>query len=54
MQQLVQQVDPRLERLDAIQAEVRRLQRVRDDDRRRQLTEAALEALEYTKLRTPA
>lgn len=45
MQQLIQAIDYKLERLDAVQAEVRRLKRVEDEDRRRQLTAAALDAL---------
>jgi hypothetical protein len=45
LQQIFQQVDYRLERLDAIQEEVRRLKRVHDEERRRELTQAALEAL---------
>lgn len=46
MQQLIQAIDYRLERLDAVQREVRRLKRVEDEDRTRELTRAALEALQ--------
>jgi hypothetical protein len=54
MQQLYQAIDYRLEKLDAIQAEVRRLKRVRDEDQRRVLTEAALDALAATKAASTA
>lgn len=46
MLQLFQQMDYKLERLDAVQREVRRLKRVEDEDRTRELTRAALEALQ--------
>jgi hypothetical protein len=45
MQQIFQQVDYRLDKLDAIQEEVRRLKRAHDEERRRELTQAAHEAL---------
>jgi hypothetical protein len=54
VQQLTQQVDYRLRLLDAAHREERRLKRVEDEDRRRQLTEAALEALKYARLHTEA
>lgn len=46
LQQMFQQMDYKLERLDAVQREVRRLKRVEDEDRTRELTRAALEALQ--------
>jgi hypothetical protein len=45
VQQILQQVDYRLRLLDAAQREERRLQKAQDEDRRRELTRAALEAL---------
>lgn len=45
LQQIIQQMDYKLERLDAVQREVRRLKRVEDEDRTRELTRAALDAL---------
>jgi hypothetical protein len=45
VQQILQQVDYRLALLDAAQREEKRLKRVQDEDRRRELTEAAIEAL---------
>jgi hypothetical protein len=55
MQQLFQEIDYRLARLRATQREEWRLQQqYTDEDRRRTLTEAALEALKYAQLRTKA
>lgn len=46
LQQIIQQMDYKLERLDAVKREIRRIQRVQDEDRKRELTAAALDALQ--------
>jgi hypothetical protein len=54
VQQPLPQFDYRMALLDAARRELTRLQEVQDQDRRRELTDAALEALKYARLRTPA